>query len=71
MHFEICPRCKGSGREPKLQGLVRIFGDGRCLTCNGHCRCRPPRDSDRINAEVETAIGSRDLPLLVCLTAGS
>jgi hypothetical protein len=65
MRYDVCPRCKGSGKEPRVEGVARI-GDGRCLACDGQGSCLPMKKFRPLRLHEErTRIGSRDLPLMV------
>jgi hypothetical protein len=65
MSYEICPRCKGTGREPKTDRIV-TFGDGRCLVCEGRNGSRAAADSRRRPREEKPLlVGSRNLPLVI------
>lgn len=62
---DFCPRCKGSGREPKMERIV-TFGDGRCLACEGRgSRHAGPALGRKPPEERHPLIGSRNLPLLI------
>ena len=65
MSSDFCPRCKGSGREPKMDRIV-MFGDGRSLACEGRGSRHAGRAPGRIPPEERRPlIGSRNLPLLI------